>query len=162
MRSSLWVKARCVGSAVAAFATLGFANHAVAQPATTAARCDRPPAKAVSVQGTVEVRRVAGGQWEPVKLNDTFCAGDAIRVGEKSRADVSLVVRRATDVPTYVRYGAADLGVAGKDVLLEAGSDGLYQPIDLRIGRCRLVVATRRGFDWAGLVERGARVRVAT
>ena len=91
MRSSLWVKARCVGSAVAAFATLGFANHAVAQPATTAARCDRPPAKAVSVQGTVEVRRVAGGQWEPVKLNDTFCAGDAIRVGEKSRADVSLL-----------------------------------------------------------------------
>jgi len=79
-----------------------------------------------------------------------------------SRADVSLVVLRATDVPTYVRYGAADLGVAGKDVLLEAGSDGLYQPLDLRIGACRLVVATRRGFDWAGLVQRGARVRVAT
>jgi len=79
-----------------------------------------------------------------------------------SRANVSLVVLRATDVPTYVRYGAADLGVAGKDVLLETGSDGLYQPIDLGIGRCRLVVATRRGFDWAGLVQRGARVRVAT
>ena len=79
-----------------------------------------------------------------------------------SRDGVSLVVLRATDVPTYVEYGAADLGVAGKDVLLEHGGDGLYQPLDLRIGRCRLVVATRRGYDWAGLVQRGARVRVAT
>jgi ATP phosphoribosyltransferase len=79
-----------------------------------------------------------------------------------NRAGVSLVVLRATDVPTYVEYGAADLGVAGKDVLLEHGGDGLYQPLDLRIGRCRLVVATRRGYDWAGLVQRGARVRVAT
>ena len=61
---------------------------------------------------------------------------------------VSLVILRATDVPTYVRYGAADLGVVGKDVLLEHGTDGLYQPIDLRIGRCRLVVATRRDYDW--------------
>ena len=75
---------------------------------------------------------------------------------------VSLVVLRATDVPTYVEYGAADLGGAGKDVLLEHGVDGLYQPLDLRSGRCRLVVATRRGYDWAGLVQRGARVRVAT
>ena len=79
-----------------------------------------------------------------------------------NQAGVSLVVLRATDVPTYVQYGAADLGVAGKDVLLEHGGDGLYQPLDLRIGRCRLVVATRRGYDWAGLVQRGARVRVAT
>jgi ATP phosphoribosyltransferase len=78
------------------------------------------------------------------------------------QAGVSLVVLRATDVPTYVQYGAADLGVAGKDVLLEHGSEGLYQPLDLQIGRCRLVVATRRGYDWAGLVQRGARVRVAT
>jgi ATP phosphoribosyltransferase len=79
-----------------------------------------------------------------------------------SRDGVSLVVLRATDVPTYVEYGAADLGIAGKDVLLEHGSEGLYQPLDLRIGRCRLVVATRRGYDWNGLVQRGARVRVAT
>ena len=79
-----------------------------------------------------------------------------------SRPGVSIVVLRATDVPTYVEYGAADLGVAGKDVLLEHGGDGLYQPLDLGIGRCRLVVATRRGYDWAGLVQRGARVRVAT
>ena len=79
-----------------------------------------------------------------------------------NREGVSLVVLRATDVPTYVQYGAADLGIAGKDVLLEQGGEGLYQPLDLRIARCRLVVATRRGYDWAGLVQRGARVRVAT
>ncbi|HVO89701.1 MAG TPA: ATP phosphoribosyltransferase [Casimicrobiaceae bacterium] len=79
-----------------------------------------------------------------------------------NRPGVSLVLLRATDVPTYVQYGAADVGVAGKDVLLEHGGAGLYQPVDLRIGRCRLVVATRRGFDWAGTVQRGARIRVAT
>jgi ATP phosphoribosyltransferase len=79
-----------------------------------------------------------------------------------TREGVSLMVLRATDVPTYVQYGAADLGVAGKDVVVENGSVGLYQPLDLGIGRCRLVVATRRGFDWAGLVQRGARVRVAS
>jgi ATP phosphoribosyltransferase len=78
------------------------------------------------------------------------------------RPGVSVVIVRASDVPTYVQYGAADLGVAGKDVLLEHDGDGLYQPLDLEIGRCRLVVATRRGFDWAGNVQRGARIRVAT
>jgi ATP phosphoribosyltransferase len=75
---------------------------------------------------------------------------------------VSLVILRAADVPTYVQYGAADFGIAGKDVLLEHGTEGLYQPIDLGIGRCRLVVATRRDFDWARSVQRGARIRVAT
>jgi ATP phosphoribosyltransferase len=75
---------------------------------------------------------------------------------------VSLVILRASDVPTYVQYGAADLGIAGKDVLLEHGSEGLYQPLDLGIGRCRLVVATRRDYDWARSVQRGARIRVAT
>ena len=75
---------------------------------------------------------------------------------------VSIVLLRAQDVPTYVQHGAADIGVAGKDVLLEHGGEGLYQPLDLRIGRCRLVVATRRGFDWAGTVQRGARIRVAS
>jgi ATP phosphoribosyltransferase len=73
-----------------------------------------------------------------------------------------LIVVRASDVPTYVQYGAADLGVAGKDVLLEHGGDGLYQPIDLGIGRCRMCVATKRGFDYAAAVRRGARLRVAT
>jgi ATP phosphoribosyltransferase len=75
---------------------------------------------------------------------------------------VSLVIVRASDVPTYVQYGAADLGVAGKDVLLEQGGEGLYQPLDLEIGRCRMAVATRAGFDWNGAVQRGARIRVAT
>ena len=79
-----------------------------------------------------------------------------------NRPDVSIVMLRAQDVPTYVQYGAADLGVAGKDVLLEHGAGGLYQPLDLRIGACRLVVATRRGFDWAATVQRGARIRVAS
>ena len=79
-----------------------------------------------------------------------------------NRADVSLVILRAQDVPTYVQHGAADLGVAGKDVLLEHGNDGLYQPLDLRIGRCRLVVAVRNGFDWNASVQRGARIRVAS
>jgi ATP phosphoribosyltransferase len=78
------------------------------------------------------------------------------------RPELSIVVVRAADVPTYVEYGAADLGVAGKDVLVEHGGVGLYQPIDLEIARCRLAVATPRGYDWAGNVQRGARIRVAT
>lgn len=78
------------------------------------------------------------------------------------RPDVRFIIVRASDVPTYVQYGAADMGVVGKDVLLEHGGDGLYQPIDLGIGRCRLVVATQRGFDYAGAMQRGARLRVAT
>jgi ATP phosphoribosyltransferase len=73
-----------------------------------------------------------------------------------------LIIVRASDVPTYVQYGAADLGVAGRDVLLEHGGEGLYQPIDLGIGRCRMCVAVRRGFDYAAAVRRGARLRVAT
>ncbi len=75
---------------------------------------------------------------------------------------VSLLILRPSDVPTYVQYGAADVGVVGKDVLVEHGGEGLYQPLDLGIGRCRLVVATRRGYDWSGTVQRGARLRVAT
>jgi ATP phosphoribosyltransferase len=76
--------------------------------------------------------------------------------------DLRVVVLRATDVPTYVQYGAADLGVSGADVLLEHGGDGLYQPVDLGIGRCRMCVAAPAGFDWLGAVRRGARLRIAT
>jgi ATP phosphoribosyltransferase len=76
--------------------------------------------------------------------------------------NVSLVILRAADVPTYVQYGAADLGVVGSDVLLEQDGEGLYQPLDLRIGRCRLVVAAPRDFDWTRSVQRGARIGVAT
>jgi len=81
---------------------------------------------------------------------------------DTNRPDVRFVLIRPTDVPTYVQYGAADAGIAGKDVLLEHGGEGLYQPLDLGIGRCRLVVATKRSYDWAGTVQRGARIRVAT
>ena len=73
-----------------------------------------------------------------------------------------LIIVRATDVPTYVQFGGADLGVAGQDVLLEHGTQGLYVPIDLGIGRCRLCVAAAAGFDYASAVRRGARLRVAT
>ncbi len=76
--------------------------------------------------------------------------------------DVRLIIVRASDVPTYVQYGAADLGVAGKDVLLEHGGAGLYQPLDLEIAKCRLMVAVRNGFDYEGAVKQGARLRVAT
>ena len=76
--------------------------------------------------------------------------------------DLRLIIVRASDVPTYVQYGAADLGVAGKDVLLEHGGEGLYQPIDLGIARCRMCVAAPNGFDYANAVRRGARLRIAT
>jgi ATP phosphoribosyltransferase len=79
-----------------------------------------------------------------------------------NRPGISFVIVRPTDVPTYVQYGAADAGIVGKDVLLEHGGEGLYQPLDLEIARCRMAVATRRGFDWEGSVQRGARIRVAT
>ena len=79
-----------------------------------------------------------------------------------NRADVRLVIVRASDVPTYVQYGAADLGVAGKDVLLESNTQGIYQPLDLNIGKCRMMVAVQNGFDYAAAVKRGARLNVAT
>ena len=78
------------------------------------------------------------------------------------RDDVRLIIVRASDVPTYVQYGAADMGVAGKDVLNEHGGNGLYQPLDLNIARCRMMVAVREGFDYEAAVRQGARLRVAT
>jgi ATP phosphoribosyltransferase len=72
------------------------------------------------------------------------------------------VLVRASDTPTYVQYGAADLGIAGKDVLHEHGGGGLYQPLDLGIAACRMVVAVPDGFDYANAVRQGARLRVAT
>lgn len=83
-----------------------------------------------------------------------------------NRPEVRVVLVRATDVPTYVQFGGADLGVAGLDVLLEHGSEwggaGLYQPLDLRIAKCRMSVATRSDFDYANAVRQGSRIRVAT
>ena len=79
-----------------------------------------------------------------------------------NQADVRVLVVRATDVPTYVQYGGADLGITGKDVLLEHGSDGLYQPLDLQIAKCRISVAVRADFDYASAVRQGSRLKVAT
>ncbi|MEK0418928.1 MAG: hypothetical protein RI949_2934 [Pseudomonadota bacterium] len=79
-----------------------------------------------------------------------------------SRSDVRVVLVRATDVPTYVQYGGADLGVAGLDTLLEHSEAGLYRPLDLNIARCRLSVAVRSDFDYAAAVRQGSRLRVAT
>ena len=75
---------------------------------------------------------------------------------------VRLIVVRASDVPTYVQYGAADLGVAGRDLLIEHGGRGLYQPLDLGIARCRMMVAVPEEFDYPAAVRKGARLRVAT
>lgn len=79
-----------------------------------------------------------------------------------NRADVRVIIVRATDVPTYVQYGAADMGIAGKDVLEEHGGAGLYQPVDLNIARCRMMVAVADGFDYERAVRQGARLKVAT
>jgi len=83
-------------------------------------------------------------------------------VVQTSRPDLRLLLVRASDVPTYVRYGGADLGIVGSDMLLEAGSEGLYQPVDLGLGRCRMSLAGPVGFDLAGRMRSGGRLRVAT
>ena len=79
-----------------------------------------------------------------------------------SNPEVQIIIVRASDVSTYVQFGAADFGVAGQDVLLEKGSDGLYIPVDLGIARCRMAVAVKNGFDYAAAVRQGSRLRVAT
>lgn len=79
-----------------------------------------------------------------------------------NQPDVRVLVVRATDVPTYVQYGGADMGITGKDTLLEHGSQGLYQPLDLRIAKCRISVAVRSDFDYKSAVKKGSRLTVAT
>ncbi len=81
---------------------------------------------------------------------------------ETNQPEVRVLIVRATDVPTYVQYGAADLGVAGKDVLIEHGGEGLYAPLDLQIAKCRMMVAVPAGFDYQNAVKQGARLKVAT
>lgn len=76
---------------------------------------------------------------------------------ETNRDDVRMVIIRATDVPTYVEYGAAEIGIAGKDILVEYGADGLYEPLDLGISRCRLMTAAPKETTLPN-----GRVRVAT
>jgi ATP phosphoribosyltransferase len=79
-----------------------------------------------------------------------------------NQPDVRVVLVRATDVPTYVEYGGADLGVTGKDVLLEHGGAGLYQPLDLGIARCHMAVAVPDGFDYPAAMRQGSRITVAS
>jgi ATP phosphoribosyltransferase len=79
-----------------------------------------------------------------------------------NQPEVRVVLVRATDVPTYVQYGGADLGITGLDTLIESGNEGLYQPLDLQIAKCRVSVAVRQGYDYAAAVRQGARLRVAT
>jgi ATP phosphoribosyltransferase len=81
---------------------------------------------------------------------------------DTNQPDVRVLVVRATDVPTYVEYGGADMGITGKDTLIEHGSQGLYQPLDLQIAKCRISVAVRADFDYACAVKQGSRLRVAT
>ena len=79
-----------------------------------------------------------------------------------SQAHVRVVLVRASDVPTYVQYGGADLGVTGLDTLIEHGGSGLYRPLDLKIATCRMSVATRADFDYEAVVRQGSRLKVAT
>jgi ATP phosphoribosyltransferase len=79
-----------------------------------------------------------------------------------NQPNVRVVLVRATDVPTYVEYGGADIGVTGKDTLIEHGGQGLYQPLDLRIAKCRVSVAVRNDFDYERAVKQGSRLKVAT
>jgi ATP phosphoribosyltransferase len=79
-----------------------------------------------------------------------------------NQPSVRVVLVRASDVPTYVQYGGADLGVTGLDTLIEHGGAGLYQPLDLKIARCRMSVAVPKGFDYEGAVRQGSRLKVAT
>jgi len=87
---------------------------------------------------------------------------------DTNQPDVRVLVVRATDVPTYVQFGGADMGITGKDTLLEHGGDwgggsaGLFQPLDLQIAKCRISVAVRADFDYTHAVRQGARLRVAT
>ncbi|MFM9991078.1 MAG: ATP phosphoribosyltransferase [Burkholderiaceae bacterium] len=81
---------------------------------------------------------------------------------QTNQPDVRVVLVRATDVPTYVQYGGADLGVTGLDVLLEHGGAGLFQPLDLQIAKCRMSVAVRQGFDYNQAAIQGSRLKVAT
>ena len=76
--------------------------------------------------------------------------------------DIQLIIVRASDVPTYVEWGGADLGIAGKDILDEYQGVGLYQPLDLNIAKCKMMVACRKNFNYEENVKKGMRLRVAS
>ncbi|WP_367848833.1 ATP phosphoribosyltransferase [Rhodoferax sp. WC2427] len=81
---------------------------------------------------------------------------------DTNQPGVRVLIVRASDVPTYVENGGADLGITGKDTLIEHGGQGLYQPLDLQIAQCRISVAVRNDFDYERAVKQGSRLRVAT
>ena len=81
---------------------------------------------------------------------------------DTNQPGMRVVLVRASDVPTYVENGGADLGITGKDTLIEHGGSGLYQPLDLQIAKCRISVAVRADFDYERAVKQGSRLRVAT
>jgi ATP phosphoribosyltransferase len=93
---------------------------------------------------------------------DDAAASSRRLILETSHPGVRVIIVRATDVPTYVQYGAAELGVAGRDVLVEHGGQGIYQPLDLGIAACRMMVAVADAFDYERAVRPGSRLRVAT
>ena len=79
-----------------------------------------------------------------------------------NQPDVRVVLVRPSDVPTYVQWGGADIGVTGLDTMIEHGNAGLYLPLDLKIAACRMSVAARADFDYAHAVRQGSRLKIAT
>jgi len=108
------------------------------------------------LEETLPLLAAAGISVDPAEL------GSRKLILPTADPNLRLIIVRASDVPTYVQHGAADLGVAGKDVLLEHGEAGLYQPVDLGIARCRMCVAVHESFDYPARVRSGARLRIAT
>ncbi len=129
-----------------------------------------PPALENDIAMTVTLALSKGRIFEETLPLLKAAGIDVLEDPEKSRKlilatsqpQLRVVIVRATDVPTYVQYGGADLGVTGKDTLIEHGGQGLYQPLDLRIAKCRVSVAVRADFDYANAVRQGSRLRVAT
>tara|TARA_B100001142_G_scaffold101841_2_gene103962 strand:- start:441 stop:1076 length:636 start_codon:yes stop_codon:yes gene_type:complete len=97
---------------------------------------------------------------------DIFCKEDPETsrklVFETNKKNIRLIIVRASDVPTYVEWGGADMGIAGRDVLDEFQGEGLFQPIDLSIGKCQLMVAAKKVFDYEACIKQKRRLRVAT
>ena len=97
---------------------------------------------------------------------DIFCKEDTETsrklVFETNKKNIRLIIVRASDVPTYVEWGGADMGIAGRDVLDEFQGEGLFQPIDLGIGKCQLMVAAKKVFDYEACIKQKRRLRVAT
>lgn len=139
-------------------------NHQDPTPGTTALSNPATPLTLALSKGRIFEETLPLLKSAGIEVNEDPEKSRKLILGT-SRPDVRIIIVRASDVPTYVEYGAADMGIAGKDVLVEhaaAHPGALYQPIDLNIARCRLCVATRKDFDYEAAVKQGARLRVAT